>query len=113
MSPIPRWRPDRPYNDLPKLPPPRDLESKSVLKQCITGRAALAELKQAADLIPNSSTLINTLPLLEAQASSEIENTVTTADRLIRHLRAEHAADAASKKALRFDALWGYRLRQQ
>jgi Fic family protein len=33
--------------------------------------------------------LINTLPLLEAQASSEIENIVTTADKLFQYLRAE------------------------
>ena len=40
--------------------------------------AALAELKQAAQLIPNQAVLINTLPLLESRASSEIENIVTT-----------------------------------
>jgi hypothetical protein len=31
---------------------------------------ALAELKQAAELIPNAAVLVNALPLLEAQASS-------------------------------------------
>ncbi|MBI3247713.1 MAG: hypothetical protein HYZ50_14515 [Deltaproteobacteria bacterium] len=49
-----------------------------MLKQCITARAALAELKQAAELIPNQTMLINTIPLLEAKDSSEIENIVTT-----------------------------------
>jgi Fic family protein len=73
-----RWRPDRPWNDLPKLPPRVELESKTVLKQCVTARAALAELKQAAELIPDPAMLINTLPILEARASSEIENIVTT-----------------------------------
>lgn len=38
----------------------------------------MAELKQAAELIPNRATLINTIPLLEAKDSSEIENIVTT-----------------------------------
>jgi hypothetical protein len=42
------WQPERPYNKLPLLPPPVELETKRVLKQCITARAALAELKQAA-----------------------------------------------------------------
>jgi Fic family protein len=56
-----------------------------VLKQCITARAALAELKQAAELIPNQTMLINTLPLLEAKDSSEIENIVTTADQLFHY----------------------------
>ena len=37
-------------------------------------RVALAELKQAAELIPNSTVLVNALPLLEARASSEIES---------------------------------------
>jgi len=37
---------------------------------------ALAELKQAAELIPNQTMLINTIPLLEAKDSSEIENIV-------------------------------------
>ena len=97
-----QWRPDRPYNDLPTLPPNIDLETKPVLRQCIKARAALAELKRAAELIPNSAILINTLPLLEARASSEIENIVTTADKLFRHLQAEGTADPATREALRY-----------
>jgi Fic family protein len=96
------WHADRPYNDLPRLPPATDLETKAVLKQCVTARAALAELKQAALLIPNPAVLINTLPLLEARASSAIENIVTTADKLFRHLRAEGTADPATREALRY-----------
>ena len=80
----PSWRPDKPYADLPQLPPAADLESKPILKQCITARAALAELKQATELIPNPTVLINTIPLLEAKDSSEIENIVTTTDQLVR-----------------------------
>jgi Fic family protein len=83
------------------LPPATDVESKAILKQCILARAAVAELKQAAELIPNQAVLINTLPLLEAQASSEIENIVTTADRLFRFQESAGAADAATKEALR------------
>ena len=97
-----QWRPDRPYNDLPRLPPNFDLETKPVLRQCIRARAALAELNQAAEMIPNSAILINTLPLLEARASSEIENIVTTADKLFRHLQAEGTADPATREALRY-----------
>ena len=96
------WKPDRPYNALPALPPRVEVETRAVLKQCITARAALAELKQAAELIPNQAVLINTLPLLEARASSEIENIVTTTDRLFRHLRSEDQADPATKEALRY-----------
>jgi len=96
------WQPHRPYNDLPRLPPTAELETKTVLKQCVTARAALAELKQAAELIPNPAMLINTLPLLEARASSEIENIVTTADQLFRHLQADTGADPATREALRY-----------
>lgn len=96
------WYPDRPFVDLPRLPPRVDIETKTILKQCITARAAVAELKQAAELIPNQAILINTLPLLEARASSEIENIVTTTDKLFKHLQNEGHADPATKEALRY-----------
>ncbi len=95
------WRPEVPYNDLPLLPPATDLETRAILKQCIPARAALAELKQAAHRIPNQGMLINTVPLLEAQASSEIENIVTTSDRLFQFRHGDEHADPATKEALR------------
>ena len=93
-----------PYNDLPDLPPPADLvETTEILKHCIRARVSLAELKQAAELIPNSAVLVNALPLLEARASSEIENIVTTPDKLFEYADvAEDKADAATKEALRY-----------
>ena len=54
------------------------------------------------ELIPNQGVLINTLPLLEAGASSEIENIVTTTDKLFEHMRNEAQADPATKEALRY-----------
>ncbi len=99
----PKWQPEVPHNDRSLLPPPGvDLDTKTVLKKCITARAALAELKQAAEMMPNQAILINTLPLLEAQASSEIENIVTTNDRLFQYQNAETSADPATKEALRY-----------
>lgn len=99
------WQPDRPYNALPALPPNTDLESRAILKQCITARAALAELKQATLLIPNPTVLINTIPLLEAKDSSEIENIVTTTDQLFRYADdGDGHADPATKEALRYRA---------
>lgn len=96
--------PKKPYNTLPMLPPPADLiETTEILKKCINARVALAELKQAAELIPNAAVLVNALPLLEAQASSEIENIVTTTDKLFEFADiAEDKADAATKEALRY-----------
>jgi Fic family protein len=96
--------PNQPHNDLPELPPPADkIETTEILKKCIKARVALAELKQAAELIPNAAVLVNALPLLEAQASSEIENIVTTTDKLFEFVEmAEDKADAATKEALRY-----------
>lgn len=97
------WHPEKPYNDLPLLPPAIELETKAVLKRCISARAALAELKQAAELIPNQAMLINTIPILEAKDSSEIENIVTTTDRLFQYADSNDArADPATKEALRY-----------
>jgi Fic family protein len=98
------FNPEVPYNDLPALPPPVDqIETNQILKRCIKARVALAELKQAAELIPNSAVLVNALPLLEARASSEIENIVTTTDKLFEFADiAEDRADAATKEALRY-----------
>ena len=96
------WQADQPFDDLPLLPPPAELETTRVLKTCVEARAELAGLKRSADLIPNPGVLINTLPLFEAQTSSEIENIVTTADALFRQLQGGAAADPATREALRY-----------
>lgn len=93
-----------PYNALPLLPPDTVLETPAVLKACISARAALAELKAIGDVIPNQSILINSIPLLEAQASSEIENIVTTGDRLFQFagMPSDAGIDPATKETLRY-----------
>jgi Fic family protein len=98
-----KFDPSRPYDALPSLPPKADIETRVILKACIDARAAVAALRQAGALIPNQSVLINTIPLLEAQASSEIENIVTTTDALFKYsqLNSEQA-DSATKEALRY-----------
>ena len=95
--------PTFPFNDLPDLPPDSETETKAILRSCIAARAALAELRISGNLIPNQAMLINSIPLLEAQASSEIENIVTTADRLFRYANdAPGRADPATREALRY-----------
>lgn len=97
------FTPTKPFNALPELPPKRDVETRAVLKSCIKARAAIAELKVAGDLIPNQTVLINSIPLIEAQASSEIENIVTTTDRLFQYVgEGPSGADPATKEALRY-----------
>lgn len=95
--------PNRPFNDLPALPPRAELETKSILKTCVRARANLAALKEAAALIPNQDVLVNSIPLREAKDSSAIENIVTTNDRLFRFANADaNQADSATKETLRY-----------
>ncbi|MEO8095194.1 MAG: Fic family protein [Pseudolysinimonas sp.] len=97
------WQAELPYNDLPELPPPTEVESHAVLKAAIEARAAIASLDQAARRITNPTVLINSIPLLEAQASSEIENIVTTADDLFKFAQDESAAsNPATKETLNY-----------
>lgn len=99
------WQPAAPYNDLPALPPSVEIETKAVLKAAIESRAALASLDQAAKRMTNPTVLINSIPLLEAQASSEIENIVTTADDLFKFAQDESGAtNPATKETLKYRA---------
>jgi Fic family protein len=103
--------PQRPYNDLPTLPPSVDLESKPVLKQAIAANKALAELKGAGELVPNQAVLIKSIGLQEAKLSSEIENIVTTNDELYRAFANKgQKTNLHTKEVLCYnDALWhGY-----
>jgi Fic family protein len=96
------WSPEKPFNELPDLPPSGiDLEPRPILKATIEARAALATMAQAGRALPNPTVLINAVPLLEAQASSEIENIVTTADELFKHVETG-GGDHATKEALRY-----------
>ncbi len=95
--------PNKPFDHLPDLPPPVDLETRAILKACIDARTTLAELKANGRLIPNQAVLINTLPILEARDSSEIENIVTTTDRLFQLAASTRSdSDPATKEALRY-----------
>ncbi len=97
--------PQKPF-DLPALPPPLAhgaIESRAVLKACIAARAALAALNEAVGRLPNPSVLLSALVLLEAKASSEVENIVTSTDQLF--LFADHRedkVDAATKEVFRY-----------
>lgn len=93
-----------PYDDPPFLPPPGDQEPRSVLKAAVAARSSHAALDQAARLLPNPAVLLDAATLLEAQASSEIENIVTTADALFRFSVSDATADHATKEALRHRA---------
>lgn len=96
--------PGQPYNTLPPLPPPCEVETKPVLKAVIAAREALAELNTACRLIPNPAIITQTIPLREAQASSEIENIVTTNDELFRAVwQVDTEVTPAVREALRYN----------
>jgi Fic family protein len=102
-----------PFDHLPPVPPSRELfETTAILKQEAVSRAALAELKGYAHIIPNQEILINAIVLREAKDSSEIENIVTTQDELYRAitLKSQQRVDPAAKEVVSYrEALWhGY-----
>lgn len=92
------------FNDLPLLPPKGSLvETILILKQESKSAVALAELKGLTNTLPNPDILINAVILKEAQASSEIENVITTQDQLYQALYAKSAKpDVATKEVLRY-----------
>ncbi len=100
--------PDKPFNDLPLLPPKVEIETKAILKKTISAGRALAELKGLGETIPNQALLVNSIILQEAKASSEIENIITTHDALFRAFSAKTSQiDSATKEVLRYrEALW-------
>jgi len=102
------FSPDKPYNYLPPLPPETEIETPAVLKAAIAANRALAELKGKSESLPNPSILINSIVLQEAKSSSEIENVVTTNDKLFTALSAEDSrVDLQTKEVLRYrQALW-------
>ncbi len=98
----------KPYNSLPPLPPGAELETVPILKAVTRASRSLAELKGRTNTIPNPGVLLNTVALLEAKASSEIENIFTTSDELYRGLSLDPAGVAPeAKEVLHYnEALW-------
>jgi len=102
------YNPGIPYNDLPLLPPPKEIESTVILKKTITASRALSELKGAITNLPSPILFIDTINLQEARASSAIENIVTTQDELFKAFIADKKNDnPATKEVIHYkDALW-------
>ena len=102
---------ERPFIDLPLLPPAVELENLAILKQAISANTALAELKGILNTIPNPAILINAIVLQEAKSSSLIENVVTTNDKLYQSAAVTaKPVDPNTKEVLNYrEAVWqGY-----
>ncbi|RZK10968.1 MAG: Fic family protein [Flavobacterium sp.] len=89
---------------MPLLPPDHTkVETIAILRQVIQSSIALAELKGLAHTLPNPSILLNAVILKEARLSSEIENVITTHDRLYQAISATGTPiDHATKEVLRY-----------
>lgn len=92
------------FNNLPFLPPSiNKIETVNVLRQLVKSSVALAELKGIVHILPNPEILLNAVILKEARASSEIENVITTQDKLYQALSAKGIQiDTATKEVLRY-----------
>lgn len=107
--------PDRnkPWNDLPLLPPAKELyEDIQVFTQLGNAKAALGRLQGRSIAIPNQGLLINSISLQEAKASNAIENIFTTDDELYKAYSEQQTRqlEGPAKEILNYrEALWlGY-----
>ncbi len=99
---------NKPYNNLPPLPPQEDIESKVILRKVITASRALAQLNGMICNLPNPTLFIDTIYLQEAKNSSEIENIVTTNDDLYQTMTtSDENENIATKEVISYkEALW-------
>lgn len=74
--------PNKPYYDLPFHPSVQKLESIELFKALVPALEALAKLSATAEHLPNQAALYQSVILLEAKASSVIEQVVTTDNKL-------------------------------
>ncbi|MFH1295738.1 MAG: Fic/DOC family N-terminal domain-containing protein [Bacteroidota bacterium] len=102
------FNPENPYNELPLLPPSAEIENATILKKTIGASRALSELKGVITSLPNPTLFIDTINLQEAQASSAIENIITTQDELFKaSVAGKKSVSPATKEVLHYkDALW-------
>ena len=96
------FKPEKPYNQLPLLPPKIELETPVVMKQLVKSHKALAELKGYAKILPNEDVLLHSIILQEAKDSSAIENIVTTHDELFQGLTLNQNLSPQVKEVLNY-----------
>lgn len=97
------WSKDKPFNQLPDLPPKGFVVDAELSAALVAARVALARADQASALMPNPQVLLSAIAVSEAQASSEIENIVTTRDALFESIASgTRAVDYATGMALEY-----------
>lgn len=97
--------PSQPYNDLPELPPQDDLSAAEIYQALMPVARAIEKLSTVAAALPNPPILSESVVLLEAKDSSEIENVMTTQDDLFAP-KSERMLDPMTKEVHNYaDAL--------
>lgn len=91
------WNAALPFNALPPTPP--SIAPPTTL--LMEAASAVGRADEAARSIPDPGVLAAVLPILEAQASSEIENIVATSDELLREAAGVGTPTPATTEALR------------
>ena len=94
---------NKPFNDLPDLPPDYNLETSAIFKAAIKANKLLAELKGFCQTLPHPELLLNTIILQESKESNAIENIVTTQDELYKAtLMGNDIKNQSSKEVLQY-----------
>ena len=103
-----RFDQNRPYNDLPTLPPKQEVETPRVLKKAISASRALGEFQAHEQLRNATDALVMSIGMQEAKHSSEIENIVTTNDDLYQSMEKDSViSDPLVKEVVGYlDAVW-------
>ena len=96
------WNPNEPFNGLPALSESIEIDIALLSPALIEARVQLARLDELAKAVPNPMVLVNAIAIVEAQASSAIENIVTTNDTLFQNFEAYGGvADAETRAVMR------------
>lgn len=91
--------------------PKKKLKHQKILKETLTSKKTLAELKGVTNTPPNQTMLVNTLPLQEPRTNSKIVNISTTHNNLYETFSTQTGnCNQQTKKVLHYrKALWeGY-----
>ena len=92
---------------LPPFPPKADFVSFPIMRQLARAERAIGTLRGSVHRLPNPQILLNTLSLQEAQASSEIENIVTTQDEAFRLEMGDKGGTPEAKEVARYRQAMG------
>jgi Fic family protein len=106
------YQKNKPFNDLPSLPPKIELETTKIMRKAILANKALSKLVGSSQQLPDESILINSITIQEAKLSSEVENIITTNDALYEAMVADDKiVEPETKEVLHYkDALFeGYK----